>query len=549
MRWQILSKTPPDIIKQLLLNRGLKTRQQQEEFLNPQNPYRLTAKQVGVVASQLAKALARIKQAIKGKEKIIVYGDYDTDGVCATALLWEAIFQLGGDVLPFIPNREEGYGLKVERVEQLARDGVGLIVTVDQGIVQYAQVDRARQLGVDVIVTDHHTLGQKKPRAVALVHTTKLAGSGVAWFLARALLIAAAKKPPAGSWGLDLVTIGTVADMVSLLGPNRSLVKFGLPQLAKTKRPGLRTLFAAAGLAERPIDVFAVGFLIGPRLNASGRMADPMDALRLVCTKNEAQASELAQKINVSNQSRQALTQKTMVQARELWLAQGQQKELIFISHTSFEHGVIGLVASKLKDEFYRPAVVLAPRQDHWVASARSIQEFDMIAAVRQCADILGPHGGHPLAAGFSVATDKLEALKQRLLQTAADQLKDKKLAPRLTIDAQIKLADVNLPLYDQLEQLAPFGQDNPQPLFVTRQVQVVNARRVGHDQSHLKLQFRQGDSFFEAIGFGLSDRYEQLALADSGERLVDIAYQVDLNQWNGHQSLQLKIKDLKLPK
>lgn len=535
MRWQILSKNPPDVISQLLVNRGLRTKAQQQAFWHPPDPYQLTAKQVGISEAQLVKALARIKKAIKDKEKIIVYGDYDTDGICATAILWEAIYKLGGDVLPFIPDREEGYGLKVARIKKLAQDGVKLIVTVDQGIVQHAQVKKACQLGVDVIVTDHHTPGAKKPKAYAIIHTTKLAGSGVAWFLARALL--AKKNQP----DLDLVTIGTVTDMVSLLGPNRSLVKFGLPKLTKTKRIGLQALFSQAGIMDRPIDTFTVGFLIGPRLNASGRMDDPMDALRLVCTKSAKQAQQLAQKINTSNYQRQQLTQKMVLQARRLWTAQDSAGELIFISHKSFEHGVIGLVASKLKDEFYRPAVILAPRQDHWVASARSIAEFNMIEAVRQCADILGPHGGHPLAAGFSVAADKLVELKQRLTQAAVDQLKDKKLTAKLKVDAQIKLKVINLSFYRQLEKLAPFGQDNPRPIFASRQVRLIDARRVGRDQRHLKMQLQQEDSFFEAIGFGLGEFYDQL----SPNQAIDIAYHLDLNQWNHHQTLQLKIKDL----
>jgi len=536
MRWRILGKGNLDILEQLLANRGLKTKKQRQEFLHPQNPYRLTTKDVGIAQAQFRKAIVRLKQAIKNKEKIIVYGDYDTDGVCATAIMWEAIHQQSDQVMPFIPSREQGYGLKVEKIESLAKQGVKLIVTVDQGIVHNQQVARANKLGIDVIVTDHHQPGKKLPRAHAIVHTTKLAGVGVAWFLAREFL--QQKNQP----DLDLVTIGTITDMVSLLGANRSLTTFGLKSLAQTGRTGLRALYQAANLEGRPLGSFEVGYLIGPRLNASGRMADPMEALRLVCTADSMRATTLAQQVNASNQKRQRLTGQTLLHARQLWLQAGEKESLIFVYHESYEHGVVGLVASKLKDEFYRPAVVLAPRQDGWVASARSIEEFNIIEAIRQCADLLGAHGGHPLAAGFSVTSEKIDELKQRLSGLAVDKLKGKKLNPTLKIDMELELADINLKFYQQLVKFAPFGKDNPQPVFATRKVRALGVRRVGANQNHLKLQVGQGSKVFDAIGFGLGHFYEKF----SSESPIDIAYQLDLNHWNGRSSLQLKLKDIK---
>jgi len=551
MHWRVLKtlkekgaqKRREEIIKSLFLNRGLKTGKQQEEFLNPKDPYRLTPKEVGISPVQLIKALKRIKKAIKNKEPIIVYGDYDTDGVCATAILWETLNKLGAQVMPFIPKREEGYGLKVDRIDLMAKEGVRLIITVDQGIVHSKQVAHAKKIGIDVIITDHHQPGEKIPPAAAIVQTTKLAGVGVAWFLAHYLTQKI--KPKISRPGLDLVTIGTVTDMVPMVGPNRSLVKFGLEMIRKTKRRGLLALFQFAGIEKENISTYEIGFIIGPRINASGRMDDPLEALRLVCTQDETRAVSLAQKIDQQNRERQELTRQTIIHARDLWLKEDGKSALIFIYHQSYEHGVIGLVASRLKDEFNRPAVVLAPREDFWVASARSIDEFSMIEAIREFADLLGEHGGHRLAAGFSVSQDKLEKIKEGLIKRAEKGLGKTKLAPKLDIEAEIELSDLSLGFYQEMEKFAPFGIGNPRPVFASHQVQVNNVRLVGKEKQHLKLVISDQlpVTRFEAIGFGMGENYSQL----SPEEPVDIAYELILNEWNSQRKLELRLKDIKI--
>jgi single-stranded-DNA-specific exonuclease len=557
MRWRVLKKLKEkegqkrreEIIKSLFLNRGLKTKKQQEEFLGPKDPYLLTPQEVGISPVQLIKALKIIKKAIKNKEKIIVYGDYDTDGVSATAVLWETLNKLKAQVMPFIPKREEGYGLKVDRIERMAKENVSLIITVDQGIVHSKQVAYAKKLGVDVIITDHHQPGKVKPKAVAIIHTTLLAGVGVAWFLANWLSkhFQGGQKHLGSGVGLDLATIGTVTDMVPLVGPNRSLVKFGLEAVRKTKRPGLLALFQFAGIAKEKIGTYEIGYIIGPRINASGRMDDPMEALRLVCTQDGTRAVGLAQKIDQQNRERQELTKQTIIHARDLWLKEDGKSALIFIYHQSYDHGVIGLVASKLKDEFNRPAVVLAPREDYWVASARSIDEFSMIEAIREFADLLGEHGGHRLAAGFSVSQEKLEAIKKGLIERAKKGLGKAKLVPTLEIEAEIKLADLNLSLYPEIEKFAPFGIGNPQPIFTTHQVQVNDVRLMGKEKQHLKLVISDQlpVARFEAIGFGMGENYSQLFPGEP----VDIAYELILNQWNGQKKLELRLRDLKINK
>lgn len=532
------------ILKRFLLNRGLKTKRQQEDFLNPKNPYKLTLREVGISPDEIKKAITRLKKAIKKREKVIVYGDYDADGVCATAIVWETLNKLGAQVMPFIPKREEGYGLKVERIDQMAKAGVNLIVTVDQGIVQFRQVEHANKIGVDVIVTDHHVLGKKKPKAAAVIHTTQLAGVGVAWFFARQLLAAFKKKE---KLGLDLVTIGTITDMVPLLGANRSLVKYGLNQLKETKRIGLQFLYQQVGLGNEKIGTYEVGFIIGPRINASGRIQDPMDPLRLLCLKkDEKKALEIARQLNENNRERQMLTKRTSLHARELWLKKDGQSSLIFVQDQTYNEGVIGLVAQKLKDEFYRPTVVISEGEEMSRASARSIQEFNIIEAIRKCADLLDSHGGHPLAAGFNIETKKINLLKTRLQQIVEEQLAQKKFKRVLRVDAQLKLADLTPSLFNQLKGLEPFGQSNPQPVFVTKEVKVANAQLVGADKRHLKLTVYGAESKknIGAIGFGMGDFYSQL----SSEEPIDIAYNLIANEWHGPKRLQLKLKDIKVP-
>ena len=536
MKWRILNKGKSEnVIEVLLKNRGLKTKKQQQEFLNPLNPYTLTPKSLGINPKELKKAISRIKQAIKKKEKIIVYGDYDADGVCATAIVWETLHQLGAQVMPFIPKREEGYGLKVERIDQFKKEGIGLIITVDQGVVQIKQLLHSQKIGLDIIVTDHHVLGKEKPKALAVVHTTKLAGAGVAWFLAAHLR----------GEGLDLATIGTITDIVPLTGPNRSLVKFGLESVKKTKRPGLLSLFRSAGLDKNKLGVYEIGYLIGPRLNAAGRMDDPLDSLRLVCTINRQRAADLAKNLDEKNRQRQALMEQTTVHAREIWLKENSKSSLIFISDNSYQEGIVGLVAGKLMEEFYRPAVVIAEGKDWSKASARSIDEFNIVEAVRTCADILGPHGGHPKAAGFSVETKKISLLKKRLTKLAEKQLAKKELARILKIDLELDLSDLNFSFYQKISQMAPFGEGNPAPVFATRQVKVSNARLVGNDGKHLKLKVISSKSkvSFNAIAFGLGHLFSRL----SPDKPVDIAYNLVLDEWNGEKKLQLKIKDIKI--
>jgi len=523
-----------NVLSILLGNRGIKTKKAKEEFLNPKSPYDLTTKEVGIDPKQLDKAVARIKKAIKNKEKIIVYGDYDSDGVCATAILWETLWNLKADVLPYIPTRDEGYGMKSEKLDNFLKDGVSLVITVDNGIVNYEEVNYAKKIGLDLIVTDHHSLGRQKVNAFAVIHTLELCGAGVSWFLANQF-----KK-----CDLDLVTIGTITDMMPLTGVNRQIVYHGLEHLQKTKRIGLQELFKTAGIDPLKIGTYEIGYIIGPRLNAAGRMENPIDALRLVCTFAAEQARELAKKLDSQNRQRQSLMEVMTNQAKEMWLKKKSEDKLIFVSDETWEYGIIGLVAGRMVEEFYKPTVVISRQEQSCRASARSVNGFNIIEAIRtSCADLLDSHGGHAMAAGFNVETGKLEEVKNRLVAFANKNLKSEDLIPSIKIDMELAFSDFTYPLYEEIQKMAPFGLGNSEPVFTCHQMIVDNSRTVGQTGKHLTLVLKSPDFDFKirAIGFNLGEYFPKISVG----KPIDIAFNLVADEWNGNQSLQLKIKDI----
>lgn len=540
--WNILDKSKNnDVIKTLLINRGLRTKKEIEEFLNPPNPYALNPILLGVKKDQLIKAVRRIKDAIKKGEQIVVYGDYDVDGICGTAILWETLNSLGAKVLPYIPHRiEEGYGLSITGISNLKpqTSNLKLIITVDNGIVANDAVDFANKNNIDVIITDHHVPGNKPPKAQAIIHTTKLCGAGVAWALAQQLTTNNLQL----TTHLELVALATIADLVPLIGANRTLTKYGLEYLQKTKRTGLLELFKEAGINPQDVDTYQVGHVIAPRLNAAGRITHAMDSLRLLCTKDKNRARELAQKLGRTNKERQLITEEMTLHAKsEVALRQssGQaSNKLIFISHKSYQQGVIGLVAGKLVEEFYRPSIVVAKGEKYSKASARSVSGFNIIEFIRSASELLVDVGGHPMAAGFTVETAKLSMLEEKLSELAEKQVSDENLSRTLRIDCEIDLDNVSQELYKQLKVLEPFGMGNPQSTFVSRKVVIEDMRLVGNESRHLKLRL----GIFNAIAFGMGERATEFHIGDR----VDIVYTIEEDSWNGNEKLQLKIKDIK---
>ncbi|MBI4065322.1 single-stranded-DNA-specific exonuclease RecJ [Candidatus Gottesmanbacteria bacterium] len=545
-------------------NRGLKSKQEIDEFLHPRNPYNLDSQDVGIDTRQLKEAAVRIKKAIDKKESIVVYADYDADGITAGAIMWETLHNLGATVMPYIPHRaEEGYGLSIKGIDAVVEQfDPTLIITVDHGITAWEKVAYAKKLGIDVIVTDHHVKPKKLPRCT-IVHTVKLSGAGVSWFLAKELVsfharharlhlahVQGATLTVFHSELLALAAIGTIADMVPLVGPNRSIAKYGLAAINKTNRVGLEALIEDTRVLKGTLGTYEVSHMLAPRLNAMGRIEHALDALRLLCTKQKDKATLLAQKLGLTNRERQQLTLDTTAHALQgLSLrTQGETlRKLLFVVHESYNQGVIGLVAGKLVEEYYRPTIVVAKGEKYSKASARSIAGFNIVEVIRSCSDILVDVGGHPMAAGFTVETKYLSKLQKRLEAIADKELDEEALTRTLRIDAKISLELATEKLWQKLRDFEPFGFGNPEPVFATRAVKVVDTRLVGNEGKHLKLRLQSSNHpaiqplILDAIAFNLGNLSGKLKPGTS----IDIAYTIDMNVWNGDKRLQLKIKDI----
>jgi len=575
-RWEMSPPVPPDhlahfphlspLIVQLLYNRGVIRPSEVEAFLSGEgvvaNPFRLKG---------MSEAVDRLRRAIRREELIVVYGDFDADGVTATALLVQALRSLGAQVRPYIPHRvEEGYGLNIRALRKLAREGARVVVTVDCGIRSVKEVSYGRRLGLDIIVTDHHSPGPELPPAVAAINPKRrdcpypfkeLSGVGVAYKLAQALFQVERQVPLRKSISsfreeelLDLVALGTVADLVPLLEENRWLVRKGLELLNAPARLGIRALMEKAGLRPGRVDSHAISYILGPRLNAAGRLASAMTSYELLMTQEPQEAEALAQELDERNRERQRLTQEALVLAREQVLRE-PEAPILFVSSPDFLPGILGLVASKLCEEFYRPVLALSLGEKRSRGSARSIPEFHITAALDECADLLITYGGHAAAAGLTVENANLEALRERLRDIARKRLEGVELVPTLTIDAEIPLSDASWKTLALLEELQPFGYGNPPPLLLSRGVQVREARAVGgvrpsvgeegapptqEGGRHLKLLLSDGRIVWDAIAFNRGE------LADSLPRRVDVVYTLQVNEWNNERQLRLVIEDMR---
>jgi single-stranded-DNA-specific exonuclease len=527
------SKRRQEIVSSLLVHRNIKTSLQKKQFFSPPKPSSLTALKVGINEEQLSRAVRRIKQAIAKKELIYIYGDYDADGVCSTTILWENLYQLGAQVMPYIPFREDRVrGLSITGIKEIiakTKTKPGLIITVDNGISAFAGCQFAQKQKIDVIISDHHLPKSKLPKAVAIVHTTKLAGAGVAWYLAYAINRQAVNS-------LDVACLGTIADMVPLISANRSFAKHGLEQMRKSSRSGVIALAAKANLNLATIDSHQVSFSLAPRLNAMARLEHALDSVRLMCLKNNQKAKKLADSLESTNQNRQEMTE-TMV--GDALKKVDLSKKLLFVASKKFHEGIVGLVAGRLMERYYRPAVVVAVGKFHAKASARSIESFNLTQAIRSLKTPLLNHGGHKLAAGFTFEIKQLKALEKELVKLAEKSLTKKDLQPTLVIDCLLQFSDINWELHKELSNFEPFGMKNQQPLFASQKVNLVNFKAVGEGGRHLKLTLLQENHNFDAIAFGKGYLAPDL---QPGKQL-DVAYTVDVNHFNGNKSLQLKVK------
>ena len=547
LRWEILNKAKEvkaeDIVKILLKNRGIINSQEKKEFLNPTHPSKLSLKDLGIKKAEVEKALKRIQKAKKSGELTIVYGDYDADGISGCAILWECLYANGVNCTPYIPERfSEGYGLNVESVSKLKDEHpeLGLIITVDHGVVANKKIEDIKALGVDIIVSDHHQPGKSLPKSYSVVHTTKIGGAALAWILSREIRKHFRGKEAYFGDGLELAALGTIADQLSLLGPNRSFAKYGIEALNKTSRVGLLALYDESGITPGAIGPYEIGFMIAPRINAMGRLVHAIDSLRLLCTKSVSRASELAKLLNKTNLERQKIVQEVVIHARA---SVGEKKGIIVLAHESYHEGVIGLAASSLVEEFYRPAIVISKKGEVAKASARSIHGFNIIEAIRKVEKLLLEGGGHPMAAGFSISSQKIEEFSQRINELSLPLLTGDILTRSLKIDAHLSFSAITNDLYKKLSSFNPTGIGNPTPTFITKEVLVNEARVVGRDGGHLKLKLEQEGVEFGAIAFGLGPLFPKL----SPKELIDAVYTVNNSTWNGRETLELKIKDIKI--
>lgn len=528
--WEVYPKKTDDLFEQLLINREIKSKKDQDDFLNP----KLEDYAGELNLSGIDTAKKRIEKAVKDKELVIVYGDYDADGLCGTAVLYQGLTYLGAKVLPYIPHRDkEGYGLSKEGLDIVKEKGATLVITVDNGIVATDQAKYASDLGLDLIITDHHAIEDKKPDALAIIHSTKICGAAVAWCLVRAIT----NKKEADEL-LDLVAIATVCDLLPLLGINRALVKYGLQQLRQTKRLGLLALFNESKLKKGEITSRDISHVLGPRLNAIGRLEHSMDALRLLCTKDRMKALRLAQVLVTSNELKKKVSQDGITEAHDLISKQvdALSKKILILHSENWIPGITGLIAGRISEEYSLPTIAIARGESIARGSARSVGELNIVEVIRECSDCLIDMGGHPGAAGFTIENSKITEFQDRLEELMVKV--EFSSVPKLLIDAEIPVKMVNKKLVSDLDRLEPTGISNVTPVFASLNVSVTDVKTLS-DGQHLKFRAEGIDAI--AFSFG------NLASLIKEGQLVNLAYTLEINKFNGSEKVQLKIIDIQL--
>ena len=582
------------ITLQLLWDRNLKTQTQIDEFFNPDYEADLHSPDL---MKDMRKAVKRIYKAFEKDEKILVYGDYDVDGITSSLVVVSTLVEIKAVVSGiekdearkfigiYIPDRElEGYGLNDEAVKKIKDDGFGLVITVDCGTSNFASIELANDLSLDIIVTDHHHIPEKIPNALAIINPNQrdckypfreLAGVGVAFKLAQALIenlqaekLKSYKLIPLGfeKWLLDLVALGTVADCVNLIGENRTLVKYGLLVINKTKRVGIKKLVSITGLKIREngnvvekkiIDTNTISFALAPRLNAAGRMDHANTAYRLLCSDSEDEAEKLVLMLEKNNQSRQRLTEKMITEIKKRIGAYGDNLPKVVIEFgREWKIGIVGLVAGKLADEYSRPFLILSEKDGKAAGSGRSIPKFNLIESIEECKDILIEFGGHSQAAGLKIERKNLEKFRKKINLLADKTLKKEDLAPLVNIDCKVEHDQISWQLIDEIEKFNPFGFGNRRPVFLAEKLEIYEIRTVGANDTHLKICFKaiikesKTVKYFSAIGFYLGKLTEETPNKKPGLRwgdIVDVVFQLEINEWNGNRELQMNVLDLRL--
>jgi len=532
-------------LKQILYNRGITNHKEALSFLNAELPENVAHSTLRGVE----KATSIIYQAVAENKHVAIYGDFDADGVTSTALAKSALDEIGAKATTYIPHRvEEGYGLNADAIRNLRNQGADVLITVDCGIRAVEEVKIARDLGLDVIITDHHQPGPTLPSASAILNPNlphdpypnkHLAGVGVAYHLFRAVAERYAHFNAEAY--LDLVALGTIADLVPLQGENRHLVRKGLALLRNPQRQGILSLMGAAGLDPTTVNSSDISYQIAPRINASGRLKTAQFALNLLLEKEIHRAGVLAQEIEIINKQRKRLMRKVREMAEKIAVTDDALPPVLFAFHPSFNQGVVGLAAGYLADKYHRPAIVGKKEEFLSTASCRSIDEFNIIQALEVHEDLLVRYGGHPSAAGLTIENKHLNEFKSQMTTYSDRILLDIDLVPELEADLEISLEDLGYPLLEKINSLRPLGYGNPQPTFVTRNLKIKHMRRVGKNDTHLKCSVSNGKQLFEGIAFGRG--------SDAGalQGPVDVLYAFEKNEFRGNTTLQLNIKDFRI--
>ena len=532
------------LLATILANRGIIEENQIEKFLKPKrsdfyNPYEMPDMEI---------AVKRIVKAIEKKEKTIIYGDYDVDGITSVTVLKSFLEERGLEVAEYIPNRlEEGYGLNQNAVEGIAKQGYTLMITVDCGISAIEEIKYANQLGIETIITDHHEPGNELPEAIAVVDAKRkdnkypfrnLAGVGVVFKLIQAIGVDLELDEKEYLKYLDIVCIGTISDIVPLVDENRVIVKLGLKLVEQTRNLGLRAILQASGYNK--IDSSTISFGVAPRINACGRMGHQEEALKLFLSKEINEVNELTQKLNEYNRLRQETERNIYTDAVEQIEKNGLEKnDTIVVMGKNWHHGVIGIVSSKITELYFKPSILLCEEDECGKGSGRSIPGFDLYEALSQCDDQIDRFGGHSMAVGISVKKDKFEEFKQKLEQIAREKHIEE-IVPILKIDAQISLDEISKDMVDSLKELEPFGEENKTPLFVFKNLKIDSIRALSEGK-HLKLTLKDNKNIVNAIGFNLGELSNEYKIGDK----VDVVGNLEINSFNGVDNIQINIKDI----
>ncbi|MEK6590714.1 MAG: single-stranded-DNA-specific exonuclease RecJ [Nitrospinota bacterium] len=556
------------ITAQLLINRGIDTLTNASNFINSSlhsfhNPSQM---------KDMDRAVQRIIHAIKNREKIFIYGDYDVDGITSTSLLMLFFRDISNhelnsgpleiDISYYIPKRVgEGYGLNLNAIKKIHEEGGRLIITVDCGITAVEEVRVAKEMGIDLIITDHHQLSNNIPEAYAILHPCQedckypfksLAGVGIVFKLIKSLRSAFKEMGlfkeslPNLKKHLDLVSLGTIADIAPLLGENHVIAKYGLREISRTEKAGLKALKSVSGIKERDVTVADVGFLLGPRINAAGRLGDADAAVRLLTTDNEGEALDIARSLDSENRKRQIIQGEILRDVKSMIKSQCsiEKDKAIVLSSPDWHQGVIGVVASRVAEEYYKPTILIAVQGEYGKGSARGIPSFHLYESLKRCSGLLVDYGGHKYAAGLTIKKDIIDEFRAYFQKVTSEVLKDEDCIPQIDIDMSVELSDLDYHIIEEISRIGPFGPSNPPPIFCSKDIEVAREPvLVGKNNGHIRMEVEDGAEVMEVIGFNLSHLMEKIDCNIA----YDIVYTPIINSWKDNKKIQLKLIDMRI--